>query len=69
MVVSMPDNLTQFNIKVHEEVIEGQSLFVARIDQFPDVEEYADTYEEALELANSTIKTYNELLKEVKEKQ
>jgi len=50
-----------YTISVRKEVLEGEALYVARIAEFPDVEEYGDSYEEARQLAIDTINTSYEL--------
>ncbi|EOF4705866.1 toxin-antitoxin system HicB family antitoxin [Klebsiella oxytoca] len=45
----------EYTISVRVEVIDGERLYVARVDELPDIEEYADTFEFARELALDTI--------------
>lgn len=47
----------EYTISVRRENIEGDTLYVARVEELPDVEEYADDYEFAKQLAIDTIKT------------
>jgi len=47
----------EYTISIRLESIEGEKLYVARIEELPDVEEYADTFEFARELALDTIRT------------
>ncbi|MCU7781985.1 toxin-antitoxin system HicB family antitoxin [Lelliottia amnigena] len=47
----------EYTISVRVEVIDGEKLYVARVDELPDVEEYADTFEFARELALDSIQT------------
>ncbi len=46
-----------YTISIRKEIVEGDSLYVARIAEFPDVQEYGETFEEARELAVDTIET------------
>ncbi len=50
-----------YTISVRKELIEHESFYVARIAEFPDVEEYGDSFNEARELAIETIITSYEL--------
>lgn len=54
----------EYTISIRLESIEGDRLYVARIEEFPDVEEYADTYEFARELALDTIRTSQKVFSE-----
>ncbi|HBQ6716698.1 TPA: toxin-antitoxin system HicB family antitoxin [Klebsiella quasipneumoniae subsp. similipneumoniae] len=45
----------EYTISVRVEIIDGERLYVARVDELPDIEEYADTFEFARELALDTI--------------
>ncbi|EMH4919835.1 toxin-antitoxin system HicB family antitoxin [Serratia marcescens] len=47
----------EYTISIRLESIEGERMYVARVEELPDVEEYADTYEFARELILDTIKT------------
>ncbi len=47
----------EYTISVRVELIDGERVYVARVDELPDVEEYADSYEFARELALDTIQT------------
>lgn len=47
----------EYTISVRLETIEGENYFVGRVAELPDVEEYADTREEAFSLALDTIRT------------
>ncbi|EGR0148633.1 TPA: toxin-antitoxin system HicB family antitoxin [Vibrio alginolyticus] len=53
-----------YSISVRKENVEGESLYVARVAEFPDVMEFADSYQDAHELALDTISTAYELCKE-----
>ncbi|WP_330472092.1 toxin-antitoxin system HicB family antitoxin [Vibrio harveyi] len=53
-----------YSISVRKEVFEDELVYVARIQEFPDVLEFADSYEEARELALDTLITSYELLTE-----
>lgn len=53
-----------YTISVRKESVEGEEFYVARITEFPDVEEYGDTFSEARELALETIRTSYELCSE-----
>ncbi|MBK1630906.1 toxin-antitoxin system HicB family antitoxin [Thiohalocapsa halophila] len=46
-----------YNISVRRGVFDGEALFEARVKELPDVAEYAETYQEAYELAVDTIET------------
>ena len=46
-----------YNITVREFVFEGEALFEARVKELPDVREYAESAQEAYELAIDTIET------------
>jgi len=46
-----------YNISVRRGVFDGEALFEARVKELPDVAEYAETYQEAYELAVDTIGT------------
>lgn len=47
----------EYTLSVRKERIEDEIMYVARVEELPDVEEYADTYEFARELALDTIRT------------
>ncbi|HGE8334242.1 TPA: toxin-antitoxin system HicB family antitoxin [Serratia marcescens] len=47
----------EYTISIRLESIEGERLYVARVDELPDVEEYADSYAFAHELVLDTIRT------------
>ena len=47
----------EYTISVRRETIEGDVIYVARVEELPDVEEYADDYEFAKQLALDTIRT------------
>lgn len=53
-----------YGITVRKETMDGELLYVARIQEFPDVMEFADSYEEARELALDTLQTSYELCTE-----
>ena len=53
-----------YTVSVRKESIEGETFYVARVAEFPDVEEYGDTFSEARELALETIVTSYELCSE-----
>ncbi|EML0283324.1 type II toxin-antitoxin system HicB family antitoxin [Vibrio sp. 665] len=53
-----------YSISVRKEVFEDELVYVARIQEFPDVLEFAGSYEEARELALDTLITSYELLTE-----
>lgn len=47
----------EYTISIRIETIEGERLYVARVDEFPDIEEYADSYDFARELVLDSIRT------------
>lgn len=47
----------EYTVSVRREIFEDELLYVARIEELPDVEEYADTFEIAYNLALDTIRT------------
>lgn len=47
----------EYTISIRLENTEGEKLYVARVEELPDVEEYAETFEFARELALDTIRT------------
>ncbi|EAR6354593.1 hypothetical protein DJ252_20025 [Salmonella enterica subsp. enterica serovar Uzaramo] len=54
----------KYVISVKFEDIDGEKLYVARVDELPDVEEYADTYDMAYTLALDTIRTTQKFFNE-----
>ncbi|MDF9390843.1 toxin-antitoxin system HicB family antitoxin [Vibrio sp. 1151_11] len=54
----------RYTVSVRKEIVEGEELFVARVAELSDVEEYGDTFEEARSLALDTIETAYEMCKE-----
>ncbi|HAU4888422.1 toxin-antitoxin system HicB family antitoxin [Aeromonas hydrophila] len=50
-------NPEEYTVSVRMESVDGERMYVARIQELPDVEEYADTAEFARELALDTIAT------------
>ncbi|MDE0024445.1 MAG: toxin-antitoxin system HicB family antitoxin [Spirochaetaceae bacterium] len=50
-------NAYAYNITVRECVFEGEPLFEARVKELPDVREYAESAQEAYDLAIDTIET------------
>lgn len=50
-----------YTISIRLELIDGDSLYVARISELPDVIEYSDSFEHARELALDTILTSKEI--------
>ena len=61
----MSINANAYNITIRRAEIEDEILFEARIKEFPDVIEYADSSEDAYELAIDTIETAYEYFKEI----
>lgn len=57
-------NPEEYTVSVRMESVEGERKYVARIQELPDVEEYADTPEFARELALDTIATIYEICQE-----
>ncbi|HBX9997647.1 TPA: hypothetical protein MIM87_11055 [Klebsiella variicola] len=47
----------EYTISVRLETIEDENYYVSRVAELPDVEEYADTREEAISLALDTVRT------------
>lgn len=47
----------EYTISVRLETIEDENYYVSRVAELPDVEEYADTQEEAISLALDTVRT------------
>lgn len=54
----------KYAISVKIENIDGEKLYVARVDELPDVEEYADTHDMAHTLALDTIRTTQKFFNE-----
>jgi predicted HicB family RNase H-like nuclease len=46
-----------YNISIRRGMFDGEDLFEARVKELPDVTEYAESYQEAYELAVDTIET------------
>lgn len=44
-----------YTISIKREVIEGELVFVARVTELPDLEDYGSNYQEAYELICETI--------------
>lgn len=44
-----------YTISIKREVIEGELVFVARVAELPDLEDYGSNYQEAYELICETI--------------
>lgn len=57
-------NPHDYSITVRRILAEEGPCFEARVRELPDVAEYADTYQEAYELAVDTIETTAELMRE-----
>ena len=57
-------NAQDYGITIRRVIEEGEACFEARVRELPDVVEYADSHEEAYELAIDTIETTEEALKE-----
>jgi len=57
-------NPCDYNIAIRRTHIDGEDLFEARVRELPDVTEYAESYQEAYELALDTIETTVEVLTE-----
>lgn len=57
-------NPEEYTVSVRMESVDGERMYVARIQELPDVEEYADTAEFARELALDTIATMYEICQE-----
>ena len=57
-------NPRNYNISIRRVLVDEDQLFEARIRELPDVTEYADTMEEAYELALDTIETTAEIFAE-----
>lgn len=55
---------TKYNVTVRKGVFEGEECFEARVLEFPDLAEYADSYEEAYLLAIDTIEVTAEVFAE-----
>ncbi|EKK3319508.1 hypothetical protein PMI54_004857 [Salmonella enterica] len=54
----------EYTISVKIENIDGENIYVARVDELPDVEEYADTRDMALTLVLDTIRTTQKFFNE-----
>lgn len=54
-----------YNITVRRGVFDGEQLFEARVRELPDVAEYADTYQQAYDLAIDSVETTAAALLEV----
>ena len=57
-------NPGNYNISIRRVLVDDEELFEARIRELPDATEYADTMEEAYELALDTIETTAEIFAE-----
>lgn len=57
-------NAHDYNITTRRVSVDGQMLFEARVREFPDVTEFAETQAEAYELAIDTIETLAEIFTE-----
>lgn len=57
-------HVEKYEISLKTENIDGEKLYVARVDELPDVEEYADTYDMALTLVLDTIRTTQKFFNE-----
>ncbi|MBE8733890.1 toxin-antitoxin system HicB family antitoxin [Aeromonas veronii] len=57
-------NPEEYTVSVRMESVDGKRLYVARIQELPDVEEYADTPEFARELALDSVATIYEICQE-----
>lgn len=57
-------NPEEYTVSVRMESVDGERMYVARIQELPDVEEYADTAEFARELALDTIATMYDICQE-----
>lgn len=57
-------NAQKYAISVKVENVDSENLYVARVDELPDVEEYADTHGMALTLALDTIRTTQKFFNE-----
>ncbi|MFT7371839.1 MAG: putative HicB family RNase H-like nuclease [Oleiphilaceae bacterium] len=53
-----------YNITVRKGDFDGETFFEAKIRELPDVAEYAETFEEAYQLALDSIETTAELMQE-----
>ena len=51
----------QYTISIRKEVVEGDELYVARIAELPDVQEFGESYEETRSLALDTLITSYDL--------
>src|SRR5690554_6051628 len=55
---------TKYNITVRKGIFAGEECYEARVLELPDVAEYADSFEEAYELAIDTVETTAEIFAE-----
>lgn len=53
-----------YNINLRRITVDGEALYEARVREFPDATEFADTAQEAYELALDTIEVSLEVLQE-----
>ena len=58
----------EYSILVRQEIIENESIFVARVLEFPDLVDYADSYNEAYLLICESIKFAQEIAIEQNQK-
>lgn len=56
----------RYNISLRRLTVDGEVLYEARVREFPDATEYADSAQEAYELALDTIETSLEVLEELR---
>ncbi len=54
----------RYNISLRRVSVDGDALFEARVKEFPDATEYAETAQEAYELALDTVEASLEVLQE-----
>ncbi|MCX2442342.1 toxin-antitoxin system HicB family antitoxin [Citrobacter freundii] len=57
-------NAEEYTVSVRLETIEGEKYFVGRVAELPDVEEYADTAQQAFDLALDTVRTTQKVFAE-----
>ena len=57
-------NPQHYNINLRRITVDGEALYEARVREFPDATEFADTAQEAYELALDTIEVSLEVLQE-----
>lgn len=57
-------NPQDYSISVRRGVFDGEICFEAKVKELPDIAEYADSYEEAYELAIDSIETTAEIFAE-----